>query len=86
MSQREAVLTALQEGEQLTAKQIAARYRIANPYEVVRVLRNDGYPIYLNETVNSKGDRKNKYRLGTPTRRMVSAGIRAINSGVDSML
>ena len=57
-------------GEQLTARQIAARYKLANPYDAIYTLRKEGYPIYLNERKNSKGEVTNKYRFGTPTRKM----------------
>jgi len=66
------VLSALKNGEQLTANQIAARYNLGNPHEVIRSLREKGYAIYLNERTNSKGEITQKYRLGTPSRKMVA--------------
>ena len=41
------VLTALQSGKELTAKQIASRFRVANPHHTIYVLRNEGYQISL---------------------------------------
>lgn len=73
MTQTATVLNALKNGEELTAKQIAARYSVGNPYEVVRTLREQGYAIYLNSRKDSKGRVTNKYRLGTPSRAMVAA-------------
>lgn len=67
------VLAAFKAGEELTAKQIAARFSVKHPASVVRSLREDGYAIYCNEKTNSKGDTKNFYRLGTPSRKMVAA-------------
>ncbi len=72
MTKTDSVLTALKNGEQLTAAQIKARFSVGNPHEVIRTLRERGYAIYLNERTNSKGDVTMKYRLGTPTREMVS--------------
>lgn len=72
------VLSALQSGERLTAKQISARYGVANPHNVVYNLRNQGYAIYANERTNSKGEVKSFYRLGTPTRAVVAAGMKAM--------
>jgi len=72
MTKTNQVLSALQNGEQLTAKQIAARYSVGNPHEVIRSLREKGYAIYLNERTNSKGEVSQKYRLGTPSRKMVA--------------
>jgi len=72
MTKTNQVLSALKNGEQLTANQIAARYNLGNPHEVIRSLREKGYAIYLNERTNSKGEITQKYRLGTPSRKMVA--------------
>lgn len=82
MTQTARVLTALQNGEELTAKQIASRFSVANPHDVVYQLRNQGYCIYLNEKRNSKGDVKGKYRIGTPSRALISAGYKAMSAGL----
>ena len=74
------VLDALKNGEQLTAAQIAARYNVGNPHEVIRSLREKGYAIYMNEVKNSKNEYKTKYRLGTPSRKMVAAAY-AVHGG-----
>jgi predicted transcriptional regulator len=73
MTQTATVLNALMAGEELTAKQIAARYSVGNPYEVVRQLRENGHAIYLNKRKDSKGRVTHKYRLGTPSRAMVAS-------------
>jgi predicted ArsR family transcriptional regulator len=72
------LLEALQKGEQLTAKQIASRFGIANPTASVSALRFDGYAIYANKRTNKRGDTFTKYRLGTPSRAVVAAGYRAL--------
>ena len=73
MSKKANVLAALKSGQELTAKQIAARYSVGNPYEVIRSLRAEGICIYGNAKTNSKGDTNTFFRIGTPTRRMVAA-------------
>lgn len=73
MSQAAKLINILTSGEQVTAKQIRARTGAKNPYEVVRKVREAGYAVYCNERTNSKGETKGFYRLGTPTRAMVSA-------------
>ena len=78
MTKTEKVLTALRNGEELTAKQIRARFSVGNPHEIVRQLRMKGFAIYSNPSVNSKGVTRNFYRLGTPTRAVVAAGYRAL--------
>jgi LEA14-like dessication related protein len=67
------VIEALESGQELTAKQIAARYKVSNPHNVIHTLRNQGYAIYLNSRTNSKGETTKKYRLGTPSRSMLAA-------------
>lgn len=68
-------------GEELTAKQIAARYNVANPYNMVYTLRMEGWPIYLNQHVDSKGRVTQKYRYGTPSRKVIAAGYKALAAG-----
>jgi len=82
MTQTARVLTALQNGEELTAKQISSRFNVANPHDVVYQLRNQGYCIYLNEKTNSKGVVKGKYRIGTPSRALIAAGYKAMSAGL----
>jgi len=60
---RERLLGTLETGANLTSKQIRNRFRVANPYDLVYRLRNDGYRIDLEERVNSKGSTKNFYSL-----------------------
>ena len=79
MSKSSRVLDALMNGEQLTVKQIRSRYGVANPTALVDSLRKSGgFAIYSNPRTNSKGDVKNFYRLGTPSRAVVAAGYRAM--------
>lgn len=69
-------------GEELTAKQIAARYSVANPYNTVYTLRMEGFPIYLNQRTDSKGRVTQKYRYGTPSRKVIAAGYKALAAGL----
>ena len=82
MTKTEKVITALKNGEKLTAKQIATRFSVGNPAEVIRQLRFKGFAIYCNPSTDSKGTTRNFYRLGAPSRKMVAmaykAGYRAL--------
>jgi len=78
MTKVDRVLEALQNGEELTAKQIRSRFGAGNPASVVQSLRFRGFPIYSNPRKNSKGDVKNFYRLGTASRAVIAAGYRAM--------
>lgn len=72
MNQKQKVLNVLKEGREITAKQIASQFKIGSPTKVVSELRRDGYAIYLNDRVDTKGRETQKYRLGTPKRSMVA--------------
>lgn len=66
-------------GREMTAKQITAQFGIKSPSKVVSNLRmEDGLSIYCNRHVDTKGRETNKYRLGTPSRKVIAAGYRAL--------
>lgn len=70
MSQKQRVLNFLRNGGELTDK-YAERRGIGNVYEVVRQLREEGNPIYLNTRANGKSF----YRLGTASKAMVASAF-----------
>lgn len=78
MSQSTRVLNALMEGQELTAKQISARFGAKNPRAVIQNIRFAGYPVYLNQRTNTKGQTKGFYRLGTPSKSVIAAGYKAL--------
>jgi hypothetical protein len=82
MSKQARLTEALLNGEQLTAKQIAARFGIANPTAVVSEIRFSGFPVYANVRKNSKGESVTRYRVGKASRKVVAAGYRALASGL----
>ena len=82
VSKETKVLTALQNGAELTSKQIAARFGAGNPQAVIQALRFKGFPIYLNTVTDTKGRSRNVYRLGTPSRAIIAAGYKAMASGL----
>ena len=85
VTKQEQLLEALQAGEQLTSKQIAERFGIANPTATVSKLRlNDGFAIYANKRTDANGKTVIKYRLGRPSRAVVAAGYRALAAGLVS--
>lgn len=77
MSKTVRVLEAFKKGEQLTAKQISARFGVANPTALVSDLRRKGYALYANKRTNKGGETRTFYRLGTPSRAMVAAAYAA---------
>ncbi len=79
MTKQERLLEVLQNGESLTAKQISARFGIANPTATVSSLRlNGGFAVYANPHTDTKGRQTTKYRLGNASRDVVAAGYRAL--------
>ena len=85
MTKTDKVLTALKAGEQLTEKQIKARFGAANPRALVSSLRMKGYAVYANVHEDTKGRTTTKYRLGNPQRSIVAAGYKAIAAGLVSI-
>lgn len=69
---------ALQSGENLTEAQIASRFGLKNPTAAISEIRFQGYAVYGNEHRDTKGRRSTKYRIGTPSRRVVAAGYKAL--------
>jgi len=78
LTKQQRLLGALQNGEQLTAKQIRARFGIANPTATVSNIRFSGFSVYANKHSDSRGRITTKYRLGRPSREIVAAGYRAL--------
>ncbi len=76
------VTEALLSGEQLTAKQIAARFGVANPTATISDIRFSGIPVYANTYKNSKGQSVTKYRVGKASRQIVAAGYKALALGL----
>jgi Mn-dependent DtxR family transcriptional regulator len=79
MTSTERVLDALYNGEELTAKQIKSRYGVANPTAMITHLRKEGHAIYLNNRKTALGTTA-KYRVGTPSRRVVAAGYAVLGA------
>lgn len=82
MTKTDKVLTALKAGEQLTEKQIKARFGAGNPRALVSSLRMKGYAVYANVHEDTKGRTTTKYRLGNPQRAIVAAGYKAVAAGL----
>ena len=79
------LIAALENGNELTAKQITARYGVKNVRALMSSLRMQGYPVYLNKRTSvfdGETTTYKKYRLGTPTRAVIAAGYRALAQGV----
>ena len=75
------VAAALENGAELTAKQISSRYGVKNVRAVISQLRSEGLSIYLNKRVSSfDGESYMKYMIGTPTKAVIAAGYKALRA------
>jgi len=62
----------------LTPQKMQSVFGVANPSALINDLRNEGHAIYFNTRINANGEKVSFYRLGTPTKRMIAAGVRAL--------
>ena len=72
--------TLVTEGRQATAKQMGAWFGASASTVAARVsdLRSAGYAVYANKKIDTKGRTSTFYRVGTPTKAVVAAGIAAL--------
>ena len=63
----------------LTPAKMQSMFGVANPSATINDLRNEGHAIYFNSRIVN-GEKVSFYRLGTPTKRIVAAGIAALRS------
>jgi predicted transcriptional regulator len=73
---------ALAAGETLTASQITKRFGIKNPTATVSALRYSGMVVYANSRKAGNGVQVTEYRTGRPTRKLISAGYKALAMGL----
>ena len=73
ISKRQKVLNLLSKGDNVAWSTIQNRFELESPRSMIDTLRAEGYMIYGNR-VNGK----KYYRMGTPTRAIVAAGIKAL--------
>ena len=73
LSKKQKVLNLLSKGDNVALSTIQNRFELESPRSMIDTLRAEGYMIYGNR-VNGK----KYYRMGTPTRAIVAAGIKAL--------
>lgn len=72
MSKHAKLLNHLQNGHEVTAKQISGTFGLQNPHRAINYLREQGNCIYANKVTLSDGTEGTKYRVGKPSKRMVA--------------
>jgi predicted transcriptional regulator len=70
MSKHAKLLNHLQNGHEVTAKQIEGTFGIKSPSRAVQYLREQGNCVYANKTTLADGTETTKYRIGKPSKRM----------------
>jgi hypothetical protein len=73
LSKKQKVLNLLLKGQNVAWSTIQSKFDLESPRAMIDTLRAEGYMIYGNRV----GGRK-YYRLGTPTRAIIAAGIKAL--------
>lgn len=76
------LLTALQNGEVMSASQITKRFSIGNPRAEVTRIRQAGFVVYANKRKAGNGVVVTEYRTGKPSRKLIAAGYRALAQGM----
>ena len=73
LSKKQTILNALLRGQSITWKALNTKFGLKSPRSMVDTLRAEGYMIY-----GSKVKGNHAYRIGQPTRAIISAGIKAL--------
>lgn len=73
LSKKQKVLNLLSKGQNVSWKSLRNKFDLTSPRAMVDTLRAEGYMIYGNKVRGQK-----VYRMGTPTRAIVAAGIQAL--------
>ena len=73
LSKKQKVLNLLNKGDNVAWTTIQNKFDLESPRSMIDTLRAEGYMIYGNRVSGKK-----YYRMGTPTRAIVAAGIKAL--------
>ena len=73
LTKKEKVFNLLSKGKNVTWKTLRKRFDLASPTAMIHTLRKEGHAIYRNMTPSGVA-----FRLGSPTKSMIAAGIVAV--------
>jgi hypothetical protein len=74
--------SALQNGDRVTASQASKRFGIKNISAEVSRIRQSGFAVYANSRIAGNNVKVTEYRLGTPSRKLIAAGYKAMALGL----
>tara|TARA_Y100000022_G_scaffold767_1_gene626 strand:- start:2026 stop:2298 length:273 start_codon:yes stop_codon:yes gene_type:complete len=73
LSKKQKVFNLLSKGENVTWKTLRKRFDLTSPTRMIDTLKSEGHCIYTNDTAKGVA-----YRLGSPSKEIVSAGIASV--------
>ena len=76
------LFTALHSGETVTPAQAEKRFGIKNISAEASRIRQAGFAVYSNSRTAGNGVKVTEYVIGKPSRKIVSAGYRALAMGL----
>ncbi len=76
------LFSALQDGDRVTASQASKRFGIKNISAEVSRIRQSGFAVYANTRMAGNNVKVTEYRLGTPSRKLIAAGYKAMALGL----
>ena len=76
LTKKERVLNLLNKGKSVTWSTLRTRFDLTSPRAMVDQLRTEGHMGYINQTSNGTS-----YRLGTPTKAILAAGVKKVLKG-----
>ena len=82
MSKHAKLLAHLENGHEVTARQITGTFGIKNAGRAVHYLREQGNCVYANAVTLSDGSQGTKYRIGKPSKRMVAIANAVVGAQV----
>jgi len=74
LTKRQKVINLLSKGKNVTWKTLRTKFDLTSPRAMIDTLRREGLCIYENKTAEGKV----AYRMGTPSKSVVAAGLAAI--------
>jgi hypothetical protein len=76
------LFNAMYAGEKITPAEAAKRFGIKNMSAEVSRIRQNGYAVYSKSRVAGNGVKVTEYEIGTPSRKLVAAGYKALALGL----
>ena len=76
------VFNALYNGEKLTSAAAEKRFGVKNLAAEASRIRQAGYAVYADQRLAGNGVQVTEYRIGTPSRKLIAAGYKAMALGL----